>query len=175
MVGPLHSAPQRRLRLACGWCKRQSLRSKACVCDASVLLDASSAALLLFDELEEQTRPRGHAHDIAFAALRQRRHRRRAVNRRRDTTGELPAPQLRARETMTFSEAERDHQRARELRSKEDGSQSKRAKRAAKQQKKSDKKGGKTRRQAPQARQEEAEGGARTPSVVVVERVGGRR
>ena len=44
---------------------------------------------------------------------------------------------------MTFSEAERDHQRARELRTKEDGSQSKRAKRAAKQQKKSDKKAAK--------------------------------
>ena len=44
---------------------------------------------------------------------------------------------------MTFSEAERDHQRARELRNKEDGSQSKRAKRAAKQQKKSDKKAAK--------------------------------
>ena len=44
---------------------------------------------------------------------------------------------------MTFSEAERDHQRARELRTKEDGSQQKRAKRAAKAQKKSDKKAAK--------------------------------
>ena len=44
---------------------------------------------------------------------------------------------------MTFSEAERDHQRARELRTKDDGAQSKRAKRAAKAQKKSDKKAAK--------------------------------
>ena len=97
-VGPLHSAPQRRLRLAYGWCKGQksALKSSLVLMLVCYLTLAAAFWLSLFGVaygLPETARQRTSVNLHLCASHANRRV---PEHRGRDTTGELPT-QLRAR------------------------------------------------------------------------------